>query len=218
MALRDRHQDGAGISARHEYERYRAAERQRLERKTGRRLAPLGRLIAGESDSERHWRLGAEGEERTAHRLGRLLEGRGVIVLHDRRIPGSRSNIDHICVSRAGVTVIDSKNWKGKPQVVRGELRVDGRRRPKVIEGMQRQMDVVRRALGEAHFDQVPVRGAICWLQVDALPVLKRLRCGEVRIDGPRPIAKFVRSGTGLAEELVPIVGDTLLAGLPPAR
>jgi Nuclease-related domain len=35
-------------------------------------------------------------------------------VLHDRRIPGSRANIDHIVVAPCGVFVIDAKNYKGR--------------------------------------------------------------------------------------------------------
>lgn len=33
--------------------------------------------------------------------------------VHDRRIPGSRANIDHIAVAATGVWVIDTKNATG---------------------------------------------------------------------------------------------------------
>jgi hypothetical protein len=40
-----------------------------------------------------------------------------VAVLHDRRIPGSRANIDHIAIAATGVWVIDSKRYKRKLQI-----------------------------------------------------------------------------------------------------
>jgi hypothetical protein len=42
-----------------------------------------------------------------------------VFVLHDRRIPRTRANIDHIAVTRSGaVWAIDAKNYRGKVQRV----------------------------------------------------------------------------------------------------
>ena len=51
---------------------------------------------------------GAEGERKT----GRVLDDRklaGYRVLHDRRIPGSRANIDHIAIGPGGAFVIETK-------------------------------------------------------------------------------------------------------------
>jgi hypothetical protein len=64
--------------------------------------------------------VGAVGEERLG---GRLIElaGESLRVLHDRRIPGSRANIDHLAVTPTGIWVIDAKKYKGRPQ-----LKVDG--------------------------------------------------------------------------------------------
>jgi hypothetical protein len=36
------------------------------------------------------------------------------VVLHDRRIPGRRSNIDHLVIARSGVWVVDTKRYRGK--------------------------------------------------------------------------------------------------------
>ena len=62
----------------------------------------LGGLILALSDdpqSTRAWDTGALGEERLGNRLNELASG-AIRVLHDRRIPGSRANIDHIAVAR----------------------------------------------------------------------------------------------------------------------
>ncbi len=76
-------------------------------------------------------------------------------VLHDRRIPGTRANIDHIVVCRAGVLVIDAKRYSGRPH-----LRTDGgpwyerteklmvgtRDHAALVDGVLRQVNRVRSA------------------------------------------------------------------------
>lgn len=57
---------------------------------------------------ERRWAYGAGGEEMVAAALDRNLRA-DAVVLHDRAIPGSRANIDHIAVTPSGVQVVDTK-------------------------------------------------------------------------------------------------------------
>jgi hypothetical protein len=42
------------------------------------------------------------------------LRSETLAVLHDRLIPGSNANIDHLAIGRAGVFVIDSKRYTGQ--------------------------------------------------------------------------------------------------------
>jgi hypothetical protein len=59
-------------------------------------------------------------------------------VLHDRRIPGSRTNIDHLAVTATGVYVIDAKKYQGRPR-----LKVEGgllRPRAEKAPGRQPQL------------------------------------------------------------------------------
>jgi len=67
------------------------------------------------------WARGAAGEERVAAILAKHLHA-SVVVLHDRRIPGTRANIDHIAVAPSGVWVIDAERYKGKLAVTRPRL------------------------------------------------------------------------------------------------
>lgn len=68
-------------------------------------LAVAGNLW-GKRQTTEAWGVGAEGERTVAARL----EGvPGITVLHDRHIPRSRANIDHIAVGPSGVFVIDAK-------------------------------------------------------------------------------------------------------------
>jgi hypothetical protein len=57
-------------------------------------------------------RKGADGEQRTAELLAPL-RADGFVLLHDRAIPNSRANIDHLVIGPTGVWVVDSKNFSG---------------------------------------------------------------------------------------------------------
>ena len=80
--------------------------------------AGLAKLSAPQH--EQAWLNRARGEERVAKRLHKHLKYTGVVILHDRRIPGTRANIDHIAIGPGGITVIDAKDYTGK---VRAETR-----------------------------------------------------------------------------------------------
>lgn len=59
-------------------------------------------------------RKGAVGEERVAQILQERL-GDSAVLLHDRKVPGTRGNIDHIAIAAcSGVWIIDAKRYKGK--------------------------------------------------------------------------------------------------------
>ena len=109
----------AGGSARREYERRKAKDEERLRQKWG-RFGGIAVALSDERQSTTAWERGAVGEERLGARLD-ALASEDIAVLHDRRIPRSKANIDHIVITRAGIWVIDAKRYKGKP-----ELRVEG--------------------------------------------------------------------------------------------
>src|SRR3954447_24232525 len=94
------------------------------------------------------WRSGAEGERAVGAMLDKLHTA-GVVALHDRRVPGRRTNIDHIAVSPGGVFVIDTKNVTGKVSPTRNGIRVAGRSRDPMVPAVQGQMAVVRQALDD---------------------------------------------------------------------
>ena len=104
-----------GASARREFERRKA----RREERTRAKHPKLGGVILALSDdpqSTKAWDIGALGEERLGNRLNEFASD-SLRVLHDRRIPGSRANIDHIAVAPSGVYVIDAKKYQGRPQL-----------------------------------------------------------------------------------------------------
>jgi hypothetical protein len=208
--------DSAGQSARSEYERRRNAREARLRKRFG-RLAPAAGLIGGEPASERAWRRGAEGEVRTAGRLAKHLRERGVTVLHDRRVPGRRANIDHLAVGPGGITVIDTKNYTGKVAVRKGRLWVNGRDRTKLIDGVLGQTEVLRSALAGSAYARVSIEAALAWSNHEALPLLRALSAKGVLIDGTRRVAKLASRPGPLsvaeADQLAALLGKKL----PPA-
>lgn len=87
----------AGASARRAHGRRKATRESRVREKHPR----LGGLMLALRAAPRHetaWATGAGGEEHVAQKLARHLDD-CICVLHDRRVPGSRANIDHIAVA-----------------------------------------------------------------------------------------------------------------------
>lgn len=156
----------AGASAAREFERRHARRERRIDERWG-RLAPVVKAVTDDPRSTKAWAKGSDGERRLAASLGRLLEGRAVL-LHDRREPGRRANIDHIAVAPSGVWVIDAKNYRGRVERrdvgswFRTDVRlyVGGRDRTRLVEGLERQIEAVKRALAPGVFE---VHSALCF-------------------------------------------------------
>ena len=91
------HSGVAGASAQREYER-RMVKREERIRAAHPRLGGLLLALTDEPQSTKAWAAGARGEELLGARLDGLA-GEGVRVLHDRRIPRTKANIDHIAVA-----------------------------------------------------------------------------------------------------------------------
>jgi hypothetical protein len=78
------------------------------------------------------WQRGAIGEPETAKALAGLPSW--FVVLHDRKIPRSSANIDHIVIGPPGVFVIETKRLSGRLTIRGDEVFVAGRRRTKIVE------------------------------------------------------------------------------------
>lgn len=216
----------AGASALREYDRRRARRERAAREKFGR----LGRALVGLTDephTTRVWKQGGEGEVRTAQRLAKHLNGRGVLLLHDRRIKGhGQANIDHLAVGAGGVTVIDSKTHHGPVSVERvgglfsprrSELRINGRDQTELIDGVEDQIEYVRAALAKANVLDVDVRGALCFPHPDGLPLFGQLRVRGIIIDGPRPVAKLAARPGALSADVIQTLWRRLDQAFPPA-
>jgi hypothetical protein len=108
------------------------------------------------------WDRGAAGEELTARILAPL-EHLGWTVLHDRRVPGSSANIDHLAVGPRSVTVVDTKAWRGRVKLL-GDGRLWYGRTP--LDHVLATLSWVAAEVG-AHLsrrltDPVPVQALLC--------------------------------------------------------
>ena len=162
--------DAAGESARREYERRRANVGARIRERWG-KLGGLAVALSDEKQSTKAWSSGAAGEAAVGARLDGLAS-ESIRVLHDRRIPRSKANIDHIVVTPGGVWVIDTKRYVGPAPQKRVEggiirprvelLTVKGRAKTALVDGVLTQVGHVREVVGD-----VPVFGVLCFVDAD---------------------------------------------------
>jgi hypothetical protein len=213
----------AGASAGREWER----RHTRREQKIRDAHSLLGGLILALSDdpqSTRSWALGAGGERLLGAFLDPLRDEH-LAVLHDRRIPGTRSNIDHIVVSRAGVFVIDAKRYKGQVEQrdVGGWFRTDlrlyvgGRDRTKLVTGMRQQVAAVRSTCAGARVTEPAVVPVLCFVGAEWSMFSHGHRFGDVRVVWPKLLAKLVGNGAELDPPQIESIRRALADGLPPA-
>ncbi len=103
--------------------------------------------------SARSWVRGADGERIVGQALDKLAATGRIEVLHDRLIPESRSNIDHIVVSARRITVIDAKHYRGAiidTKTVNDDrvLTIDGKDASHLVDGVRGQRAKIQAALG----------------------------------------------------------------------
>ncbi|MGC3992627.1 MAG: nuclease-related domain-containing protein [Propionicimonas sp.] len=163
----------AGGSAVREFDRRHDARQQRVQTAHPR----IGRFLLAVFDdpqSTKAWATGAVGEQRLGDMLAGIA-GPDLRVLHDRRVPRSTANIDHLVVCPSGVYVVDAKRYRDARPELRVEgglirprrelLFVGGRDRTKLVDGMHKQLALVRAALADQ--PDVPVHGVLCFVDAD---------------------------------------------------
>jgi len=164
---------------------------------------------------ETSWATGAQGERRVGGMLDKLAADGSVQVVHDRRIPGGSANIDHIAVAPSGVYVIDTKRYRDKlieARMRRGpeSLHVGGSPKPKMVEQMHRQVDVVRRAFDVA----VPVVPVPCFVDANWRPFNKSFRVAGVSVCDPTILRKCVGRNGPITRDGVDDIHRRLLRNL----
>jgi hypothetical protein len=101
---------------------------------------------------------------------------RGWRILHDRRLPRSPANIDHLLVGPPGVVVADSKNYRGRIRICDdGQVLVGGRPRGLEIDKVVGYARAVENATWQ-RFPGTPVIPLICFTQDVGLaaPIMAR--------------------------------------------
>jgi hypothetical protein len=198
--------------------RRKSKDEERLRERWG-RFGGIAVALSDERQSTQAWERGAIGEERLGARLDSLVSD-DVVVLHDRRIPGSRANIDHIVITRAGIWVIDAKRYKGRPELrieggilrPRTEMLLVGRRDcTNLVDGVLGQVQLV-----QEHVGPITVTGALCFVDADWPLVGGSFTTRGVQVLWPRRLAKLL--GAHAEGEIdVDAVTNQVAARFPPA-
>jgi Nuclease-related domain len=171
------------------------------------------------------WRKGSGGENRLAAFVPCEV-GERVIALHDRLIPGTRRNIDHIFVAPSGVWVVDAKSYKSK--VVKRDIGpfwrpeykvyVGGRDRSKLARGVESQVEAVLAALGpDPEAKGTSVYAALCFLDSEWGLLDSAFQVGSVWLLYPGALRKRLKKDGPLSRELMERIAKRLALSLPPA-
>lgn len=210
----------AGSSALQRSERMRANREQRIRERHGDLLGGFFLWMNPTSRSAQAWAAGAAGERKLAEALSTVP---GVQALHDRRVPRTRGNIDHIVVGPAGVFVVDAKNYRGLIQILdRGgmfstdhRLYVGRRDCSRLADQMGWQVQAVERALSAAGVGGTSVTPVLCF--VDGQWPLSRPpeSFKGVRLEGLRSIKQLVAGRKTLDSAAVDRVTRSLLTAFP---
>ena len=217
----------AGGSARRRYERLHE-RREREARDRYGRLSGAYLALTHDPPSTVAWARGSRGERLLGQYLESLHDARSVIVLHDRRIPRSRANIDHIAVTRSGrVWAIDAKTYTGKVQRVdKGRwfstdfrLYIGRRDCTRLVHGMSKQVEAIRAALGLPLIEEfgVEVRAGLCFVDAEWSLFAKPFDLNNVWIGWPKALGQCLSIDGELAPEHLLAVSQRVAEALPPA-
>lgn len=209
---------GAGASLEREYRRRKHARERRATGKHPR----IGRLLLAVSDEPQHQRAfqaGARGERTVAQSIKRCLAESASVVLHNRRMPGGRGDIDHIVVTPSGLYVVDTKAVTGKVRIEKpllGEpkLLVNGRDRTNFIDGLDRQVSAVADALSDSLPEGTAVQGVLCFTQAD-LPFLMAQTLRGHLLLYQRGLRKKLSGPGPLPAEAIRLLARRLAEALP---
>jgi Nuclease-related domain len=214
----------AGASSLRRYDRLHDAREARAKERFG-RFSGVYLRLSEEPRTTRAWAVGGRGEERLGRFLETLHDGETLVVLHDRRIPRRRANIDHIAVSANGVFVIDAKNYAGKVRRIdKGgwfssdeRLYVGRRDCTKLVTDMGKQFAAVREALGDATISEfeLEVTPVVCFVAAEWTLFAKPFRLGSVWIEWPQSLGRRLAAPGPLSPEHVQTLAKRVAAALP---
>ena len=213
-----------GASARREHERRKARREARI-REAHPRIGGVLLALSDDPQTTKAWLVGARGEELLGGMLDRLA-AEGVQALHDRRIPKTKANIDHIAVAPSGVFVIDAKRYKGRPrlQVDGGLFRprtermfVGSRDCTKLVAGVQWQAELVRDALSGHDIGDATILGKLCFVDADWPLVGGAFKICGVEALWPKALRKQLLQAGPLSAAQVGDLHRHIAAAFPPA-
>lgn len=216
--------DAPGASALAEGERRKDRRVEEVRKQHGDYAAAVAEVLTAK-DVASSWGKGSDGESYLANFVTTKV-GDTVIALHDRLIPGTRANIDHVWVSPSGVWIVDAKSYKGK--VVKRdvgsiwkrdhEVFVNGRNRSKLARGMELQIDAVKAAIRlDPELQDVDIYAALCFVDSEWGLLDGPFSVGKVWVTYPRALAKALRRKGPMSRQVMEHIARRLDLSLPRA-
>ena len=211
----------AGGSARREFEQRKANRAARVEGRFGVRVGGVVVDLTNEPQATRAWGDGARGEELLAEALAGVP---GIVVLHDRRMPGTRANIDHVVIGPGGVFVVDAKRYAGrigihnKGGLFRSDYRLYVGRRDcsALADGVAWQAEVVQEALQGTGVEALPpVTPVLCFVDGDWPLLNPPSSFRGARLENQRSVKKLVGQGSAVDPQAIERVARVLATQLP---
>lgn len=217
----------AGRSANAEAERRNAARERRI-RERFPRIGGLILVLTEPPQTTQSWSQGAVGERRVAERLAKSVEAGTIIVLHDRRIPGSKANIDHIAIGPSGIFVVDTKRYVEKRVESRSDgwifgtepprLFVGGRDQTKLVSAMAHQVAAVHTEIDRmGGVVPISVHPVLCFVDGDWELFSGPFDVGGVYVTHPRALVERVTRPGPLDQDDRLAIAHHLAARLPQA-
>jgi hypothetical protein len=156
------------------------------------------------------WEKGSDGERRLSDFLHEEV-GRGhLLILDDRRVPGTKANIDLVAIAPSGVYVVDAKHYDGKVEVGdtgfgrwrRQHLIVKGRDRTPLVDKMEGQVRAVRAALDSVDGNgDVPVYPVVSFVGAEWDLFCTSFTVNGVQVMAPRPLRRRMRKEGSIGAE-----------------
>lgn len=183
-------------------------------------------LREGRTRRDPKWVKGAAGEYLMDLSLHKHVN-EGAVILTDRSVPGTKSNIDHIVVAPSGVWIIDSKNWRGKIEYkptskFGGETRlfVNNKDRTSEVEAIFNLVIPVAQIIEDR---SVPINPALVFIEGDwsststaRILASKPYQHLRVWISWPKAIWKKINEPGPLDADAIERIGARLDASLRP--
>ena len=209
----------AGSSAQREHDRRAAKRETRVKERFGRRVGGVILALTDEPQSTRAWAKGARGERELAEAVEGLL---GVVALHDRSVPGTRANIDHLVIAPAGLFVVDAKRYDGSLRIrdkgglfrTDERLYVGGRDCSRLADNMGWQVKAVETLL-ESVGHAATVTPVLCFIGA-AWPLLFPPHSFRgVLLEDPKSLRKLVTQPSNLDSDEIGTLARILATGFP---
>jgi Nuclease-related domain len=185
--------------------------------------APNGRPPS--RSTVRRWVQRSEHDRRSRPRLEFVADE--VVVLNDRRVPGSKLSIDLVAVSPAGVFVIEAKNYKGLVYTKRlgpvwdlgpHQLHIGRRNCTSSIDDVTKKGEAVRGVLLATPWgSEVPVKAVLCLTRAD-WGYAAGVEVDDVLVAWPKLIAGRMKEPVVMDSSTVQEVSEMIAQRLPTGR